>query len=324
MAPELFTGAKYADARADVYAVATTLYEMLSGKLPFGATTYEELIVQVATQSPMPLLALLPQVPPAIAAAVDRGLVRDRDARWQSVQQFKDALQGALVGIVPAASHAFLPTLAASSMRTAPPPPMARHEGQGGAVWWAIGIVLMVSLVGGAFAFAMWHTLRTQPAATTTSLAASPPEESSAVVSLSPTSSVRAPVEPSTQPGATGAPIVAVTGMARPASTGGVRFKFPAKIVGQTRASAVDTLAQHIIPQLQRCRPEHGQPPTIARVQLFVQVDGPISIAQPASEPGDEDAANCIAAIFKEAATPKSWSPGGGGIVTLETTLDPR
>jgi len=327
MAPELFGGAKHADARADVYAVATTLYEMLSGKLPFGATTYEELVVQVATQSPAPLLTIAPFVPPAIAAAVDRGLARDRDARWQTVEQFKGALRGALDGIMPAASHAFLPTLNAGSdpsnvsMRTAPPPAIntSRRTEMHSALSWAIGVVGVVSIVGVGAAFMAWRALHTSRAPDTATLTAPPRHvDAPLVASEAPT----APNAPTAQPGSTVIP--AVIAATAPASVGGVKFKFPAQVVGQARATAIDALAQRIAPQVQRCRPEHGRPPVVARVRLFVQAEGTISIAQAASEPGDQDAAECIAALFKEAANPQTFSPGGGGIVTVEAKLDPR
>ena len=61
----------------------------------------------------------------------------------------------------------------------------------------------------------------------------------------------------------------------------------------------------------------------VARVQLIVREDGTIAIAQPASEPGDVDTAKCIAAIFKEAANARTFTPGGSGIATVEATLDP-
>jgi hypothetical protein len=105
---------------------------------------------------------------------------------------------------------------------------------------------------------------------------------------------------------------------------GGVKFKFPPKVVGAVHATAVDALARGISVQAQRCRPEHGRQSIVARVQLIVRAEGTIAIAQPATEPGDEDAAACLAALFKDAASPQTFSPGGGGIATVEAELDPR
>ncbi|CAN5809172.1 hypothetical protein BH09MYX1_BH09MYX1_06620 [soil metagenome] len=96
MAPELFGDARNADARVDVYAVAATLFEMLASRLPFSATTYEDLVVQVRTERPPPLATVAPQVPSELAELVDRGLARNRDARWPSAKAFADALRGAI------------------------------------------------------------------------------------------------------------------------------------------------------------------------------------------------------------------------------------
>jgi serine/threonine-protein kinase len=96
MAPELFGDAAAADGRADVYAVAATLFEMLSGRLPVDAPSYEEFVVRVRTERPPPLASVAPHVPPTLAAVVDRGLAPDRDARWPSARAFADALRASV------------------------------------------------------------------------------------------------------------------------------------------------------------------------------------------------------------------------------------
>jgi serine/threonine-protein kinase len=47
MAPEQYGSAHAADARADVYGVAATIYTMLTGRLPFDAGTYESWVFKV-------------------------------------------------------------------------------------------------------------------------------------------------------------------------------------------------------------------------------------------------------------------------------------
>ena len=349
MAPELFGGARHADARADVYAVAATLYEMLSGRLPFAERTYEELVVAVSTQRPAPLQQVAPHVSPEIAAAVDRGLARDRDARWSTAEQFAAALRGALMGIAPPASQPFAATLEAQivsprvptlgvpdpvTMRTAPPPPHApstasRDERRStGVLGWVVGAV---GLALAAAAGAVLVTLRLQPQAAAasqqgapiSSLAAQPAVATSAVnVGTTSVASVT-PVTPV-------ASIVAVAGAethpsSRPPSVGGkgIRFTFPAQVVGDVNTTALDELARSIIPQGQRCRPASGV--VVARVQIQLRSDGTIAIAQPSpNEPGDVASARCLGALMKDAATPNKYHFGSSGIATFEATLDPR
>jgi hypothetical protein len=88
------------------------------------------------------------------------------------------------------------------------------------------------------------------------------------------------------------------------------------------RPTAVDALAQRIAPQVERCR---GSAAVVTHTRLFVQADGTISIAQAAHDDGDDDqASECIGALFKDAANPRDFAPGGGGIVVIEARLDPR
>ena len=343
MAPELFGGARHADARVDVYAVAATLYEMLSGKLPFGAQTYEELVVQVATQRPAPLLQVAPHVPPEVAASVDRGLARDRDARWPTAEAFATALRGALLGIAPPSSNAFTATLEAqvmsppiptlgvpdpATMRTAPPPPRgpstaSRDEARSRSVLgWVVGAVGLV-LAGAAVAVVV--TMRTlqpsadhaAPGATGATVApASSPAVAAPIACAIPSASVAAPTPPSAT--------VAVTAAPSPAGGAGIHFTFPPEIVGQLQPSAIDAFARHLVPKAQRCRPASGGAIT-TRIQMHFRSDGTIAIAQPAPDsPGNVAAARCLGALMKEDATPNKYKFGESGIATLEATLDPR
>jgi len=118
MAPELFGNAAGADPRADVYGVAATLFYILSGRLPFDAPTYEDLVVMVRTQRAPALRSFAPHVPPPLGDAIDRGLARDRDARWPDALSFAVALGASMNGL-----HANLssPTLA-TNMSAMPRP----------------------------------------------------------------------------------------------------------------------------------------------------------------------------------------------------------
>ena len=91
MPPESFQGARDLDARADVYAVGAILYQLLSGRPPHHADTYERLVIQIATQPVRPLCAVAPNVPVEIGAAIDRALA-PRERRWADASSFLAAL----------------------------------------------------------------------------------------------------------------------------------------------------------------------------------------------------------------------------------------
>ena len=90
MAPELLRGLEPGRA-SDVYAVGAILFEMLAGRSPYEGTGVD-LIVQIRAGAPPRLGDVAPEVPPEIAAAVDRALSADPAARFESADAFLRAL----------------------------------------------------------------------------------------------------------------------------------------------------------------------------------------------------------------------------------------
>jgi hypothetical protein len=69
LSPEQLSGGEV-DARADLFSLGITLYEMLTTRLPWEAADPLALLTALITQPPTPLSALRPEVPPAFAALV--------------------------------------------------------------------------------------------------------------------------------------------------------------------------------------------------------------------------------------------------------------
>jgi len=92
MAPEQIASSKHVDARADVWALGVTLYELLSGAPPFDGTTVLAVLNQIEHQEPMPLTARRPDVPAELAALVHRCLAKDPASRPADARALVDAL----------------------------------------------------------------------------------------------------------------------------------------------------------------------------------------------------------------------------------------
>jgi len=92
IAPEQARGGDLSPA-TDVYAVATMLYELLSGQLPFEDDgDAMALMFKHAFEQPEPLLDKAPTVPAPVAAVVMSGLATDPAERPQSAEAFGVAL----------------------------------------------------------------------------------------------------------------------------------------------------------------------------------------------------------------------------------------
>jgi serine/threonine-protein kinase len=91
MAPEQVEG-KRGDARTDVYALGTILYEMLAGKTPFSGDNNLAVMAMHLNGVAPRLDKEKPGITPQVAAVVARALHHDPDKRYADMRAFIDAL----------------------------------------------------------------------------------------------------------------------------------------------------------------------------------------------------------------------------------------
>jgi serine/threonine-protein kinase len=92
MSPEQIKEGRAVDHRTDIYALAVMLYQMLTGELPFKGGTGKILFGHVNQPAPDPQ-AIVPEIPDAVAIAIQRAMAKDPDDRYQSVEAFMKAMQ---------------------------------------------------------------------------------------------------------------------------------------------------------------------------------------------------------------------------------------
>jgi eukaryotic-like serine/threonine-protein kinase len=91
MSPEQARGAKI-DPRSDLYSVGVVLYQAVTGRVPFNAETFNELVFKIALESPHPAELVTPGLDPAFATIVAKAMMRDAAVRFQSAREFQQAL----------------------------------------------------------------------------------------------------------------------------------------------------------------------------------------------------------------------------------------
>jgi len=98
MSPEQCLGEEL-DGRADIYSLGVTLFELLTGVVPFNSPTPTAVVVQHVTQ-PAPLLRLINiTISPAVEAVVQRAMEKRREARPQTAGEMARELVEAVKGV---------------------------------------------------------------------------------------------------------------------------------------------------------------------------------------------------------------------------------
>jgi serine/threonine protein kinase len=110
--------------RSDIYSLGVTLYEMLSGHVPFESDSDFQVMSDHVNTPPEPPTRFYPYIPRGIEQAVLRALEKDPAARFQTVEEFGAALEhteGSLPGVVARPPVSPVPI----SARTSNTPPQA-------------------------------------------------------------------------------------------------------------------------------------------------------------------------------------------------------
>jgi serine/threonine protein kinase len=121
MAPEQIEGQPVTPA-TDIFAVGVVFYQLLTGKLPFNASTPTALMRQIAEEPHRSLGAFGPLVPPTLQHIIDRCLAKAPQERFRDGGELERALaesESTVIGSVPARPFTRRPRQARAWMRLA-------------------------------------------------------------------------------------------------------------------------------------------------------------------------------------------------------------
>jgi serine/threonine protein kinase len=85
MSPEQFTGEPL-DTRSDVYSLGISLYQMLSGELPFRGETLKTVAKQHFYEASKPLHKIDPMIPTKVSLLVQKMIAKDPDKRFNNME----------------------------------------------------------------------------------------------------------------------------------------------------------------------------------------------------------------------------------------------
>lgn len=93
ISPEQLQYPDNVDGRADMYSLGVSLYELLTGRLPFEGESPREVIMKILRDTPVAPSKIEPELVPHIDHVLLKALAKDPDKRYKNIEEFSNELK---------------------------------------------------------------------------------------------------------------------------------------------------------------------------------------------------------------------------------------
>ncbi len=163
MSPEQARGEEL-DGRSDLFSMGSILYEMATGKLPFGGNTSAVIYQGILDRNPQPAVEVNPAIEPKLEEIIDKALEKDVDLRYQSAAEMRADLRrlkrdssghGSRAGMASSAAGAARDSGGTRGSNSSPVLEAAKRHKSGATL---ITVLSLLMIAAGGYGFYKWFS----------------------------------------------------------------------------------------------------------------------------------------------------------------------